>query len=76
MTYTHSAPHRRGVPLPRPVLPADPADAHGSQDDARHTQAHLSHGQEEKAPQDLAAGAHGAPGIAPAPPGGVRSGRM
>lgn len=65
MTYTHSAPHRRGVPLLGPVLPPDPADAHSSQDDARHTQAHLSRRQEQEAPQDLAAGAHRAPGIAP-----------
>lgn len=70
MTYTHAAPHGRGVPLLRPELPSDPADAHSAQDDARHTQAHLRRGQEQEAPQDLAAGAHRAPGIAPAPAGG------
>ncbi|KAG7245022.1 hypothetical protein INR49_023588 [Caranx melampygus] len=69
-TYTESAPDRRRVALLRLVLPPDPADAHGSQDDARHTQAHLHQGQQEQAPQDLAAGAHPAPGISPAPTGG------
>lgn len=47
-----------------------PADADGSQDDARHTQSHLHHGEQEQAPQDLAAGAHPAPGISPGPAGG------
>lgn len=70
MTYTHSAPHGRRVPLLRAELPSDPADAHGPQDDARHTQAHLRRRQEQEAPQDLAAGAHRAAGIAPAPAGG------
>lgn len=47
-----------------------PADADGSQDDARHTQSHLHHGEQEQAPQDLATGAHPAPGISPGPAGG------
>lgn len=66
-TYTESTPHRRRVALLGLVLPAHPADAHRPQDDARHSQAHLQQGQQEQAPQDLAAGAHPAPGISPAP---------
>lgn len=65
VTYTESAPHGRSVALLRLVLPPSPADAHGSEDDARHAQAHLHHGQEEKAPQDFAAGAHPTRGISP-----------
>lgn len=52
------------------MLAPDPAEAHGPQEDAGHPQAHLRRRQEQEAPQDLAAGAHLAPGIAPAPPGG------
>ncbi len=75
-TYTESAPHRRRVALLRFGLAPDPANANGSQDDARHAQAHLHHGQQEQTPQDLAAGAHSAPGISPAPArGGGRKGR-
>lgn len=72
VTYTHPAPDGRGVPLLGPELAPDPdpGHAHGSQDDARHTQAHLRRRQEQEAPQDLAAGAHLARGIAPAPAGG------
>lgn len=69
-TYTESAPDRGSVALLRLVISSDPADAHGSQDDARHTQAHLHQGQQEQAPQDLTAGAHPAPGISPDPAGG------
>ncbi|TNN62334.1 hypothetical protein EYF80_027451 [Liparis tanakae] len=75
-TYTESAPHRGGVALLRLVLAPDPADANGSQDDARHTEAHLHHGQQEQAPQDLAAGAHPAPGISPTPAGGGQGARV
>lgn len=70
-TYTESAPDRGRVALPGLVLPSNPADAHGAQDDARHSQAHFQQGEHEQAPQDLAAGAHPAPrGISPAPAGG------
>lgn len=71
-TYTESTPDRRSVSLLRFMIAPDPADAHRSQDDARHTQAHLHQGQQEQAPQNLAAGAHPAPGISPAPAGGRR----
>lgn len=57
------------------MLAADPDDAHGAQDDARHAQAHLHHGQQEQAPQDVAAGAHPAAGIAPAPAAGGQRAR-
>lgn len=73
-TYTESTPDRRSVSLLRFMIAPDPADAHRSQDDARHTQAHLHQGQQEQAPQNLAAGAHPAPGISPAPAGGRRWG--
>jgi len=74
-TYTESTPDRRSVTLLRLVLGPDPADTHGAQDDARHTQTDFHHGEQEQTPQDFTAGAHPTAGISPAPTGGEQTAR-